>query len=214
MPISNYGDLKTQVAAVLHDTTLTDQMDLFLTLTEARLNYGSLEQGFDIPPLRISAMQAEADLLITGRTASAPPGYLEALRLYLEGVPSRLLRKTSPVAIQGGGLSVTGPPTHFAEEAGGFVFGPSPDTTYTGKLLYFKAIEGLVEDTDTNTILTTTPAVYLAGMLAEAWHFVQDDAQAERWFAKFRGAIEALNEQEKARVASGSVVRGLPEVVA
>lgn len=205
MTIATYADLKSQVATFLNRSNLTTQIPTLVQLAETRIAYGSREGALQCEPLRIRSMETSADVTISAQTAALPTGYLQSRRLYLNSNPVAELNYVVPdvfwklYAWQG-----SAQPTHFTVEGENFVFGPTPDSTYTGKSLYYKKFTPLSADLDTNWLLTNAPAVYLHGTLMEAYRFVRNMEKAMDEHSAFIGAVNALNLSDKADRYSGS----------
>lgn len=205
MSIATFADLKSQIATALNRSNLTSQIPVFVQLAETRISYGSKEGALTCEPLRIRAMETSADVAISGQTAALPTGYLQARRFYLNTDPVQELTYIVPDIFwrlyAGRG---TGQPTHFTVEGENFLFGPTPDSTYTGKSLYYKKFDALSADADTNWLLTNAPAVYLHGALMEAYRFTRNMEKAIDEHSAFIGSVNALNLADKADRYSGS----------
>lgn len=200
MTISTFADLKSQVASFLNRSNLTAQIPVFVQLAEARLAYGSKEAPFESEPLRIRAMETSADLSLVGgtQTVALPTEFLQQRRLYISASPIIQCDYLTPTLFWENWISSTsGPPTEFTIEGENIVFGPTPDTAYTGKILYYKKFTALSADTDTNWLLTNAPAAYLHGTLLEAYRFVRNMEQATASLNSFCGAVNALNDANK-----------------
>lgn len=211
MTIANYGDLKTAVANFMNRSDLTTRIPEFITLATARINYGSDEPPFQSDPLRIRAMEASDDLTISGQTVAIPARVVQVRRLYLNTNPVHAVKLVSPEIFWSTGLSGgASTPTAFTIEGENFVFGPTPDTTYTGKLLSYKTFAALSDDADTNWLLTNHPGAYLYGSQMEAADYLFDQNMKQAMHAKFVGVINALNLADKRDRYSGSawVARG------
>lgn len=206
MSFTNYGTLKTKIKEYLRrENTVTDaQVDDWTLMGESRINNGSAEVGFESPPLRHTYMEAKDNLTINAQEVALPTGFLEANYIYLTTDPIRLLIRQSPARFWGRWTStVGGRPREFCEENGNFVFGPTPDQSYTGKLSHYKKLTALSADGDTNSLLTNEPMMYLAAILTEAFHDMRDMTQAQMWLAKHRGAVIALNRTHQRTRHSG-----------
>lgn len=205
MGIATTADLKAAIAAFLNRSNLTAQIPTFIQLAETRIAYGSREGAFTCEPLRIRGMETSADVAVTGQTASLPSGYLQARRFYLAGDTVQELSYVVPDLFWRTYISVcSGTPTRFTVEGENFVFGPTPDGAYTGKCLYYQKWAALVNDSDTNWLLTNAPGVYLHGALLEAYRFTRNLDKAADEHAAFCGAVDALNLADKADRFSGS----------
>lgn len=174
MAIINYGELKTAVASWLNRDDLTSRIPEFIAAGEDRI---SLDTRF-----RVRAMETSADITISAQTAALPTGFLGARRLYLSGDPVLKLDFRQPLDFwQRYASSQTGKPKLFTIEGENFVFGPTPDSTYTGKLLYWKRFTALSGDTDANWLLTNARMALVYAALVEASPYIGDDTRTMTW---------------------------------
>jgi hypothetical protein len=195
MSISTYAELKTAIGNWLAKDNLSSVIPDFITLAESRINR----------QLRTLEMQTAVNLTVSTQRVSAPSDELEAIRIYIDGDPKKVVQYVSPeYFFSRYAASMTGQPDMFTREGGQYVFGPSPDTTYTGKLLYVQKVPALGDSNATNWLLTANPDVYLYGALIEAKAYLMDDARIPIWAQAFDSAINDLNDQSKQKAVSGS----------
>jgi hypothetical protein len=196
MSITTYGELKTAIANWLDDDNLTSRIPEFISLCEDRIAQN----------LRIRLMETSADLTVNAQEVSLPTGYLGHRRLYLSGNPVRILNYETPDNFWQSYMSTdTAKPVAFTVEGDNFVFGPAPDTTYTGKILYYKRLTAFSDDADTNTLLTTARGLYLYGSLIEAATYLEDDVSILKWSALFDDLIDKVMTNDKRDRASGVI---------
>jgi hypothetical protein len=196
MSITTYGELKTAIANWLDDDNLTSRIPEFISLCEDRIAQN----------LRIRLMETSADLTVNAQEVSLPTGYLGHRRLYLSGNPVRMLNYETPDNFWQSYMSTdTAKPVAFTVEGDNFVFGPAPDTTYTGKILYYKRLTAFSDDADTNTLLTTARGLYLYGSLIEAATYLEDDVSILKWSALFDDLIDKVMTNDKRDRASGVI---------
>jgi hypothetical protein len=192
--ITTYGELKTAIANWLDDDNLTSRIPEFVSLCEDRIAQN----------IRIRLMETSADLTINAQEVSLPTGYLGHRRLYLLGNPVRILNYETPDNFWQSYMSTdTAKPVAFTVEGDNFVFGPAPDISYTGKILYYKRLTAFSDDADTNTLLTTARGLYLYGSLIEASTYLEDDVSILKWSALFDDLIDKVMTNDKRDRASG-----------
>lgn len=172
MSISNRADLRSQVVDYLGDRSdlTTAQLNQAITLAEAEFNR----------KLRVLGNEDETDLTLDAKVVPLPSDFKGIRRLYIDSNPQITLQYLSAdnfwrrdagstnglpciYTIQGDKSAVTK----------SIVLSPTPDSSYTGKLLYFGKFE-LSDDTSTNTILTNHQDLYLVGALKYAFILLQD----------------------------------------
>lgn len=213
MSISTFAELKTALANFSDRADLAARLGEFVALAETRIFYGSQEAPFNSDPLRIRAMETSTDLTINAQTVALPTRYLGLRRQYISGDNGLKIDMVSPDAFWGEFSSPTysGRPFRYTIEGENFVFGPLPDATYTGKLLYWQKFAALSADGDTNWLLANAPAAYLQGALIELYDYLKDFEAKTNAHKAFAGVINALNSADKTDRYAGSWV-GVPDI--
>ena len=150
MALSTYSELKASIANFLNRSDLTTEIqDDFIKLTEADFN----------AKLRIRQMEQQDDVTINAEQVNVPTGFLAVRSFFIlqssTKFPLEYITPHNMFETKGG--SRTGRPRTYTIEADNevekFRFGPAPDTSYTGKLSYYKAIGALSDTNTTNYIL-------------------------------------------------------------
>lgn len=205
MAISTYAELKTAVATWLNRSNLTALIPDFITLAETRIHYGSQEPPLQSDPLRIRAMEESVFASFSTQRVLLPARFLQARRFYLNSNPIRSLDLITTDNFWDTYISSqSGPPKQFTIEGETLVLGPSPDASYTGELLYYRAFASLSDDTDTNWLLQNAPGAYLHGALIEAHAFARNAQEAQLSYGRFMGIINSLMMSDKQDRYSGS----------
>ena len=205
MALSTYAELKSSVANWLNRTDLTDEIsDDFIKLTEADFN----------AKLRIRAMEQIDTITIDSETETVPTGFIAVRSFYILSnstkYPLEYITPANMFETRGG--SRTGKPRAYTIESDNetetFRFGPSPDTSYTGYLSYYKAISPLSVSNTSNWMLANHPAVYLYGSLYHASNFLGgiDPQQAQNWLAMYSTAMERCEQNDKQDSYGGAPV--------
>ena len=180
MAISNFSELQSAIDNWLHRTLDTARVQEIIALGEAKIR----------DDLRVREMEFTTDLTVSSSTVSLPSGYLGARRLYLDGSPKRSLKYVTPEHFYSiWASSESGPPKVFTAEADSLEFGPSPDQTYTGKLLYWK-LDALSDASPTQRLLTNNPNIYLYASLSESAPYTGNDERLPMWETKYAQAID------------------------
>lgn len=200
--LSNYGELKTSLAsyAKRSNATFTAEIPTFVMSA-----HSALMRDLD-PDLQL--LTATADLTINAERVATPTGFRAVVRLAIDEAYDKPLVPTSiENRLRTSTLYASGRPWEFCMEAGQLAFGPIPDTTYTGKLVYRKALTFFASDLATNDLLDRYPFAYLYGALAEAYDFDKFDEEATKYTVKFQAEIEKINQAERRFAMSGGVLR-------
>ena len=72
-------------------------------------------------------------------------------------------------------------------------FDKSPDTSYNGEIVFYKAETALSDSNTSNNILTADPAAYLYGALIASAPFLTDDRRIALWKALYDESARGLN---------------------
>jgi len=205
MALSTYAELKTGIANWLNRTDLTDEIsDDFIKLTEADFN----------AKLRIRAMEQIDSITIDSETETVPTGFIGVRSFYIllasNKYPLKYLTPHNMFDIRGGSRS--GRPRAYTiesdDETEKFRFAPSPDTTYTGYLSYYKAISTLSASNTSNWMLANHPAVYLYGSLYHSANFLGgiDPQQTQQWLMMYSTALERCENNDRQDSYGGAPV--------
>ena len=204
MSISNFGDLRTEVQEWTTDssTTFTNRFPTFVSLAEDRIYLGVSEPREQrSPAIRTRAMETAADVAVMSGSGALPTDFLEARRLYWDDDPDRELRYVPPRTfhvLPGRRFVVPTEaltPIDFTIEGNTLLV--SPATTGTVKLWYYQRFPALVNDADTNTLLTDAPTLFLMATLAEAYTFKRDAQQFAQSLGRYQSVANGLNDSER-----------------
>ena len=205
MALNTYAALKTAIANWLNRSDLSDEIaDDFIKLTEADFN----------AKLRIRAMEQIDSITIDSETETVPTGFIAVRSFYILSsstkYPLEYITPANMFETRGG--SRTGKPRAYTiesdDETETFRFGPSPDTSYTGYLSYYKAISPLSVSNTSNWMLANHPAVYLYGSLYHAANFLGgiDQGQLSQWLQMYATALERCEQNDKQDSYGGAPV--------
>jgi len=146
-------------------------------------------------------------ITIDSETETVPTGFIAVRSFYIllsdNKYPLEYITPHNLFEIRGGSRS--GRPRSYTLEADNeteqFRFGPSPDTTYTGYLSYYKNIEPLSSSSanSSNYILTSHPGIYLYGSLYHASNFIGgiDPSQKQNFLQMYIAALERCENNDK-----------------
>ena len=189
MAITTFSELKTALANWLHRDDLTSRIPEFVSLAEDKI-------GLE---LRVRAMETSADLTIASgtRTVALPTRFVQQRRIYLDSTVKQLDYFEAEDFWTRQAQNETGRPVMYTIEGENYVFGPEPDTGYTGKLLYYQKFAALSADADTNWILTNARGLLLYGSLIQAAPYLEDDARAVAWAAYYQDILDSVHRADK-----------------
>ena len=167
MALSNYTELKTSIANWLNRSDLTSEIaEDFIVLAEKDFN----------SKLRIRKMNAtDSSFTINAETVALPTGFLQLRDMYIvEGGTKYALKYITPAQMdQIKGSSTAGMPSTFTILGDNFRFAPTPGSSYTATINYYKEFDPLSSSNTSNYILTNHPSIYLYGALYHAANFLE-----------------------------------------
>lgn len=196
MALSTYTELKASIANWLNRSDLTSEISGdFITLCEADFN----------AKLRIRQMEQIDAITINAETITVPTGFIAARSLYiLSGGTKYHLEYISPANLyKTKGASTSGLPRVYSIESDNATeslrFAPTPDTSYTGYLQYYKAFPSLSSGTATNYILANHPGIYLYGSLYHASNFLGgiEPNQQQQWLGMYQASLERCENNDR-----------------
>ena len=196
MALTTYTDLKTSIANWLNRSDLTTEIaGDFIALAEADFN----------AKLRIRQMEQIDEITINAETVTVPTGFISVRSLYiLSGSTKYNVEYITPANLfKTKGSSTSGLPRVYSIESDdateSFRFAPTPDSSYTGYLQYYKAFDNLSDSVASNYILATHPAIYLYGSLYHASNFLGgiDPNQTAQWMNMYSMALERCENNDR-----------------
>ena len=153
-------------------------------------------------------------ITIDSETETVPTGFISVRSFYILSnsvkYPLNYITPANMFETKGG--SRTGKPRSYTiesdDETETLRFAPSPDTSYTGYLSYYKAISALSVSNTSNWMLANHPAVYLYGSLYHATNFLGgiDQQQAQNWLQMYSVAMEICEQNDKQDSYGGAPV--------
>jgi len=209
MAITTLAELRTAVGNWLVTSYASARIDEWVALAEGELHGKIMRRG------GIRDMEATADLSLTAddRDVDLPTRYRGMRRLYLDGSPVRKLNFVPPITYWETYLSTeTSKPVAFTIEGDSILFGPIPDATYTGKILFYQGFAPLTDAAPTNDLLTNNPQLYLTATLKWAWTYkATTQPEGTTWDALMRDLIDDMIVANNMDRFSGDVLEIRPD---
>lgn len=199
MALNTYAGLQASVAAWM-DITAADVTTIIadlVTIGETRINR----------EVRTKDNEVSLNTVMAAGVIGVPADYRDLKFAYIDGTPVRTLeRRTAEwIYTNYADRTATGKPKYIARDAGNFIFGQTPDSTYTVKGVYYKAMPAL--STSAHALFLSNPDLYLFACLAESEIVIGRDARIPIWEAKYMKILGAINALAKMEDSSGSTLQ-------
>ena len=198
MSLDTYSNLKAEIASYLDRSDLTSKIDTFIDLAEERHH----------TELRIRGMlkRATAPCSTTVRYLALPTGYLHMRILRLMSTPVTRLQFVNEDEMTRQIQSASGKPVWYTihEE---IEFDRVCDSAYSAEMIYYAKPTPLSLTSQTNTVLTNHPSLYLYGALLEAEPFLDNDERIPVWKAGYDLALASANMSDRKSRHVGTLVQ-------
>lgn len=191
MATSTYGDLRDKVASWLQRADLATQVPDFIEFATARLSR----------ELRVPQMETIASTTLAAEWTALPEDF-EAIRTI--EADGKVLEYKTPFQLQRAiQLNQRPDPPIYSIQDMQFRVYPFPTATPV-EIGYYATIPQMVNNTDTNWLLTKWPDVYLRACLLQAREFLHDDPRMQMMETYVNKFIRDANRAGKqAAVGSG-----------
>lgn len=201
MAIDTFDALKTSIADYLDRTDVSPNIEIAISLAEARFNR----------ELRTLDMEKYEDLTLTDGEVDLPSDYRSWRAVVAQISPLRILSYMSASGLRDAYTIVeSGYPNNFSIERGKLVVRPTTSTSV--RLVYYSNIEALSVSNTSNWLLATHPNAYLYASLLEMALLLRDSelgATMEALTSRIIAEIMAEDEQARFGAGSGMTVRGI-----
>lgn len=158
--------------------------------------------------IHVRSMETVISSTITASgTIAVPSDYVELIDAYVDGTPVQTLQRKSSdwVLTKYPTRSSSGKPNFIARNAGNFVFGPYPDSTYLVYLTYYKKPTTAVGGT-LSGILLNAPGLWLYASLCETEPYFGRDQRTALWEAKYKSIKDAVIMEDEVEKSSGAAL--------
>ena len=187
MVITTYSELKTAIADWTHRSDLTNHLDTFIDLAEARMNR----------ELRMSEMETRATITASSEYVAMPTGALEIRNIQVNGSYTYTVEYKTPAQMDKDNNGATGAPTFYTIIGDEFQFYPVPTSTEI-EVTYYKAITALDDTNTTNFLLTSHPECYFHGCMTYAKIYMMDDHSFdETEFTRIMASLNRISTRKK-----------------
>lgn len=214
MSITTYAELKTAVQNWLERPDLSALIPDFIRLAETMINRdlrcrqnekriyvsgGISEEFFDIPSNFLEMRNIEIEYRTdvddpTTKTYVQKLDYMspEVVDIFYPSYTTRI-------------------PEVYTIHGNEFQLKPAPDQNYVLNMTYWYKLTSFSSDSDSNSVLTNFPGVYLYGSLVSAAPYINDDEQLAKWIDMYNNEIITVNENDRKGRFSGTVLQARPD---
>lgn len=206
MALDSYSNLKTAIGNLLDRDDLTSFIDDFIDLAEAQHKLAPDRSNPAEGGIRIRDMTTRASLTVNARQVSLPSGFLEARHLRLLTDPVTLLAEVTIHEMSRVREEGTGKPAFFSIYGSEVEFDKTPDSSYSGELIYFAELTALSDSNTSNAILTRAPGAYLYGAALHAAPHLMHDERIAVWRSLYASAVGNLNALDVRATKSGPLI--------
>ena len=187
---TSYENLKTNIASYLARTDLTEQIPMFISLAEKRLNRD----------LRLrQTLQQSTYSMDSGFTVPTPADFLEMQDLHLDANPIIPLtfQTVSQFYRRNGGSNQQGVPVNYTLVADNFVLAPQPTGATTVNMTYYKIPAPMSDTVPSNEYLEVCPDLLLYASLAESAPFLMDDPRLATWDGMYQTGLASITKSDE-----------------
>jgi hypothetical protein len=175
--VTTWAQLRADVVALTNRTDIDDKISRFVAIFEDRLRRN----------LRVSQMEQSFSGTIDGSNEIAKPaGWLAFRAVWPGAYPAQQLLAQSLDSVVSKDKA-SGVPTMYAVKADAFLFDGSGDVSG----VYYQDIPG-IEANGSNWLSVSAFDAYIFGTLSEAWDYVGNDAQAQRYLQRSATVIDSI----------------------
>lgn len=201
MALSTYSELKTAIEEWLDNDDLSDRIDDFIDLAEARHRR----------KIRIREMLVREPIGIVNQYVDLPSGFLEARSLRIIDVSTIPLTQINQMDMDRIRSLDQGVPCKFSVHSQIELDKP-PDESYTGEIIYYRQLDPLSDSVTSNALLDRAPDCYLYAALAATAPFLMNDERIQVWESLYQRAQRDVNglDQKTVGVAIASVPGEMP----
>lgn len=196
----NYQQLKAAIAGYAHRTDLEPMMATFVELATNRIGRDTI-----LVELEKTATLTPAD---ENTPAPLPVKFMRAISVTTPSANGAIAMEYYTPRQFAEIPNDAGQAWYYTIENNTLKVGPV--STAVANLLYLEKPDPLVQDADTNTILTNWLNLYLYGCLVEVWIYLQNPVALQAVLQVYGQEVKACNQQADAARHSGApiVMRG------
>ena len=198
LTVSDLGGMRELVKDWADRSDLGDsKIDNFINIAVQRANRLT----------KVPAIENVVTIPLVNDDIPIPADYLQAKQLTIAvgGITFHLERKDIQF-VETLASAGSGTPSFFARKLDVFVIAPRPQSVTEAVLYYWRELDSLVDDTDTNWYITDGSTAILYGALKELGVYISDEAFAASWDGQFQTALSEIQRQYDTSEWSGDTL--------
>ena len=186
---TSYNNLKENISNYLARKDLTEQIPMFISLAEKRLNRD----------LRLrQTLQQSTYTMSSGYEVPTPADFLELKDIHLQGNPPiPLTFQTVSQFYRDAAVNTQGQPVKYTLVADNFVLAPQPTGSSVVNMTYYKIPKVLSDTNPSNEYLDVCPDLILYSSLAESAPFLMDDPRLATWQALYAEGLASVTKSDE-----------------
>ena len=197
MALTNYGELKTEIATLTHRTDLTTLIPYFIQYAETVIGGDPEPNSMEaLMGIRTRDQHKRVTTSTTTQYIDTPTDLLNIKDIQINTSPVQSLTFLSPKQMTAKFPSnPAGTPSHYTLHGDEIQFSHIPTTDLELEISYVSRYTALSADSDTNWLLTNHPFVYLyAAMIAASAHTDEDPT---KWAMLYKSIASGISFTEK-----------------
>ena len=204
--ITNYTELKTEVANWIHRSDLTNNIPVFIQLAESKI--ANSIKGRKLETVYTTTFTAGVNSI------PLPADYASIKSIVVLSNPQSVCELIPDNWLaQYNANGDTGIPQFYSINGDNILFSSIPDGAYSVQITYYADLTQLSSLNATNWVLTKYPYLYLYGALIEASIYTNDPDQVTFYQAKFTDGINDVINKFGDESFSGSPLRSKSDYV-
>lgn len=193
----DYSKLKEVIADWSNRADLTEQIPVFIEMTEARLKRDLRDKV---------RMNQRAEAMVYGEYFPLPCDWCETIKVIADDSVLRLADSFNIERVE-----LYSGPKYYRHSGDQLQLLPATDVSESDpirfEMEYLAFPEALSEENPSNWVLETYPDLYIYGALMQVAPFLQDDARLPIWSQAYGEAVSAANVSSVKSSGSGSALR-------
>lgn len=193
----DYSKLKEVIADWSNRADLSEQIPVFIEMTEARLKRDLRDKV---------RMTQRAEAMVYGEHFPLPCDWCETIKVIADGSVLRLADSFNVERVE-----LHSGPKFYRHAGDQLQLLPATNVTESDpirfEMEYLAFPEALSDENPSNWVLQTYPDLYIYGALLQVAPYLQDDARIPVWSQAYGEAVSAANVASEKASGSGSALR-------